>query len=208
MEPSIFFKHRGRQVESLPPVTFLLIEVLANMQDELEDKEALEVIQLAAYRAGLVDSAEELDEVSAIYLLQRLRPPEEPGQEAPPPASQPSRKRAFGTEFLIWFEKLSLPEKCLYASDYDFEKARLLYCTFDKEIAEQVIKQKLERDMAKAQMDFEAVVFGMGGSFGKGSGGSKDLGEVVDHAKAEVGDPAYLESAFAFMNMQNSYRRK
>ncbi len=165
-------------------------------------------MQLAACRAGLVTNPEDLGELQALYLLQRMQPPEGKAESEEPPPAKRGSKRAFGTEFLSRFENLTLPEKCLYASGYNFEEARLLYCVYDKDIASEVIRHKLENDMAKSQMDFEAVVFGMGGSFGKSSGASKELGEVTDFAKAQAGEDGYVESAMAFMNMQHSFRRK
>lgn len=182
------------------PVTFLLIEVLAATQEAISNLPTYAAIQLAAEQAGLSTPDNPLTEEQAISLVTRLNPPKKDEPENVAPARG---KRSYGTEFLNKFGKISVEGKCLFTADYNFEEARKLYCVYDKSVTEKIISDKLELVFSLKQMEYEAVVLGMGGSF---SGGSP---EDIDSSEGlEQGTQGYVDAAMAFQNMQHQFRSK
>lgn len=200
---SIFYQEFRRARDGDLPVTFMLVEVLGGMQSALEGLNVYAALQLACEQAGLCTEENPITEPQATALLKRLneRPEADPQvAKAPPPGG---RKRSYGTEFLAKFSKLPTEGKCLFAADYDYEEARKLYCVYDKSVSEKIISDKIETCFAARQMDYEAVVLGMGGSF-KGGGQ-----EETDHAEGlEPGSEEHVNAAMAFMSMQHQFKRK
>lgn len=201
---SIFYRDKAREDSGFIPLTFLLIEVLGSMTDIIDGMTLLEAVKQAVEGAGAYEG--EVSESQALQLLSRLQAKEsaDENQGASRPAKR--KERTLGSEFLARFEKMSIAEKCLYAADYDYAKARLLYCVYDKDISEKIISDKLSMEFDRMQVQFESVVLGMGGSFKKGASSSKDFGEVTEFGPAP-GEEGYLDAAQSFMQMQNSYRR-
>lgn len=185
-------------------LTFLLIEILEQMQEALDGMDSYQALQVACEWAGLVPPGEVLSEDQAESLLQRMVP-KGVDQEVKSEDKPRSGKRTFATEFLKYYEKLSLQDKCLFAAGYDFEVARLLYCVYDKAVTEEIIKKQFDDEFARMQVGYEAVVFGMGGSFGSGS--REPEGEVTDFAPSQ-GSGDYINAAQDFVNMQKSFRSK
>ncbi len=208
---SIFYKQRRSHKANEIPITFLLLEVIENMQDSLEGAEVFTALESALDWAGLTPEGG-LTKEPALSLITRIegisksvendKPAKSGGIEK---ALKGAGKRAFGTEYLKWFTNLPIAEKCLYAADYDVNKARHLYCELDKELSEEIIKAVFDEKFSTLQAHYEAVVFGMGGTFG-GGGSSVEEGEVTDHS-VTVDSPNYLDAAQAFVSMQNSFRK-
>lgn len=202
---TIFYKQLTSQKAGEIPLTFLLIEVLELMQESMEGMSTYDALQAAAEWAGLLEPGQAMTGEQAASLLARISEKPEKAAEAASdkPAKPPSSKRTFASEFLKHYDKLTLQDKCLYTADYDFEVARTLYCVYDKAVSEEIIRKRFDTDFAKMQVGYEAVVFGMGGSFGNGS--REPEGEVVDFAPAQD-SPDYISAAQDFVNMQKSYR--
>jgi len=187
------------------PLTFLLIEVLGLMQESIDELGVYDTLTIALRWAGLLTEGEELTEGQAHALLDRINQGAEQGGGEEPRSQAPrSTKRTFASEFVKTYGKMSVADKCLYAAGYDFEVARQLYCVYDKELSEEIIKSRFDADFARMQVSYEAVVFGMGGSFG-GSSSNADVGEVTDFAP-DPGDSNYIDAAQNFVNMQHSFR--
>lgn len=203
---TIFYKQLAGKKAGDIPLTFLLVEILELMQDSLSGMAAYDALQAAVEWAGLLAPGQVMTDEQATSLLQRImrssRAEENPNK---PPGKPPSGKRTFASQYLKFYEKLSIAEKCLLAADHDFEVARQLYCVYDKEVSEVIIQSRFNLDFEKMQVQYEGVVFGMGGSFG--SKGSDPEGEVVDYAPSPE-SPDYLSAAQDFVNMQHSYRSK
>lgn len=202
---TIFYKHLASKKAGEIPLTFLMIEVLELMQDSLGEMNNYAALQLAAEWSGVLGSGEALSEEQADSLLRRIVEPAKAAMEAgkEKPVKLQSSKRTFASEFLKSYEKLSLQDKCLHAAGYDFELARCLYCVYDKSVSEEIIRKHFDMEFSRMQVGYEAVVFGMGGSFGGGPG---DVGgEVVDFAPPPDSDD-YISAAQNFVNMQKSYR--
>jgi hypothetical protein len=94
-----------------------------------------------------------------------------------------SNKRAFGSEFLKWYTKLETEQTLLLLTGFDFDAAYKLYSEVPALIVDSMIQTKLGYEWNTAEKDFEAVVFGMGGSI---KGGTKDADQVFEN-KTEKG---------------------
>ena len=197
---SCFYVAERMEREQEIPVTFLLIEVLEAAQAAISNLPTYAAIQLAAEQAGLSTPETPLTEEQATSLVIRLNPPKKEEDEQPSPGKG---KRSYGTEFLRKFGKLSTEGKCLFTADYNFEEARKLYCVYDKSVTEKIISDKLELVFSLKQMEYEAVVLGMGGSFSGGSAEDIDSSEGL-----EQGTQGYVDAAMAFQNMQHQFRGK
>ena len=207
---SVFLSEARRNLDGRIPVTLLFIEVLKDLQPTLEDEDTQTVLQAALVEAGLIELGTILDDEVAIELLTRIQPKPKKEEQVSTESRQPrSRKRSFGSEFVEAFEKMSIVEKCLYAADFDYEYARKLYCEFDREVAEEVIKAKIAFDTSMNNVRFEAVVIGMGGSFSNNPGSPTNgaPGEVVDFAPEGGDHDQFIAAAKQFQAMQHSYRR-
>lgn len=202
---TVFYVDRARVVAEDIPLTFLLIEVIEQMQDKLGGLDAYQALQIACDWAGLTEQGSLITEKQAESLLQRITAGAAAGAEKPAQSeSRRPSKRTFAAEFLKYYEKMPLQDKCLMAANYDFEVARKLYCVYDKEVSESIIRRHFDTEFARMQVGYEAVVFGMGGSFG---GSSQPEGEVTDFTPPQdSGD--YASAAQDFVNMQKSFRSK
>ena len=85
-----------------------------------------------------------------------------------------------------WYSGLNPDELCLMASGYDFGKARQMYCVWDKDVTDRVLKNFAERVWQEAYLRYEATLFGFGGGYGKGGGGGKET--VTDISEMDAND--------------------
>lgn len=204
---SIFYKNAIRGQEKEIPLTFLLVEVLDVMKESLGSMEARQALFMALDSVGMIPE-EGVSEAQLESLLTRVYSLATKEASVGAPSNRgkaASSKRTFASQYLKFYEKLSIADKCLVAAGHDFEVARRLYCVYDKEVSEEIIQGRFNLDFEKMQVQYEGVVFGMGGSFGSKS--SIPDGEVIDHAPAPD-SPDYLSAAQDFVNMQHSFRSK
>lgn len=207
---SLFYKEiaRGRQREI--PITYLLLEIMEKMESEIENLDVFQALEISLGWAGVLPEGG-LAEEQAVKLVERMRkmsstaPEEKSSPEGFGKSTGKSSKRGFGSEYLRRFTSLPIAEKCLFAAGYDYNKAKELYCVLDKEVSEEVIKAAFDEKFSSLQVEFEAVVYGMGGSFG-GGGSSAEEGEVIDHS-VPTESASYLDAAQNFVAMQNSFRK-
>jgi len=207
---SLFYKELARGKQREIPITYLLLEIMEKMESEIENLDVFQALEISLEWAGILPKGG-LDEEQATKLVERIRKMSTPAQEEKSSpesfgkAPGKSSKRGFGSEYLRRFTSLPIAEKCLFAAGYDYTRARELYCTLDKEISEEVIKAVFDEKFSSLQVEFEAVVFGMGGTFGGGVS-SADEGEVIDHS-VPTESASYLDAAQNFVAMQNSFRK-
>ena len=64
-------------------------------------------------------------------------------------------------------EKQDPEAVCLFDAGYDLTEARRLYCEEDKDIVAHLGQARTVMSWENAKMQFEAVLFGMGGGYGK-----------------------------------------
>ena len=189
--PSIFLRNLN---EKPVVVSFLFFEVLGAICEKDPDIEMGELIATGLVQTNqrTVQEIQSNPDIIA-YAASRM---DLTGKSVAEDQQKPhSRKRQYGGQFIHWFENLSAEEKCLFAADYDYDKARFLYCDIDRGDACEIIRAKFDLVFETGILDFEATVFGMGGSFG----GSSGLGEVTDFSTPGMTEAQLDASAAAFM---------
>jgi hypothetical protein len=82
-----------------------------------------------------------------------------------------------------WFGKLDMEQTLLLIADYDFEKAKQLYCEVPAEVVDELIDIRMGYEWTQAEAKFEAVLFGMGGKI---KGGSSDGDQSFNAPKNEA----------------------
>lgn len=154
------------------PVSFLFLEILREFVAANPETTLGVAIQVVCQELNY--TAPDLDQIA-----ERLQVPEK--SEASPSGSK-SDKKSFGSGYLEWMQKQTPDVQCLIASRFDVRKAEYLYSRVDKNVAEDVLRAFTEHDWQQAVLNFEASMFGFGGSYGggKGSKGSDSAREVVE----------------------------
>lgn len=177
-------------------VSFLFYEVLGALLDKDPDLEIGSLVATGLVQTGQV-TVEQLraDPEIVSYAISRMDITRQQIEESD--RKSRSRKRQYGEQFVSWFENLGPVEKCLFASDYDYDKSRKLYCDMDRSDACEIVKAKFELQFEVGIMNFEATVFGMGGSFGNATA----PGKVTDFAVPEMSESQLDASAKSFMQM-------
>ncbi len=201
---SIFLQARNRK--SQPVLSFLFFEVM-NAIYEREGSDSLsmqELVATALVQSGQYTPAQVQANVELVLTsCERIKAMKDDVDaaiaETKADNKRADNKRGFGTKFAKDFEKLDAEGKCLFAADYDFVRAQELYCSLDKAVASKIIKAKFDYTISLQILQFEGVVFGMGGSFNGsgGGGGSSNDDTLIDnsHLQGEEFDKA----AAAFM---------
>lgn len=97
------------------------------------------------------------------------------------PEGRSSPVRDFGHALKEMLQDFSVEELLLAACGFDYERARKAYCELDRDEALQVIDTWVKLLSHRHNMEYEAAVYGAGGSY-KGSGDS----QVIDMTKGDV----------------------
>lgn len=190
--PSIFLQGQNDQK---PVVSFLFYEVMAEIYERAPDINMHSLIATTIVQTGQATVDQVTSNSSwvenALIKIDALKSQAEKGEEE---RQRKSNKRTFGAKFSRYFEKLSPEKKCLLTADYDYERARHLYCDLDRAVASEIIKAKFDNLFEIQTLQFEGVVFGMGGSF-KGSGNNEDVIDTKEMTSSQID-----ASASAFMS--------
>jgi hypothetical protein len=104
--------------------------------------------------ARLVNRVAQLQEADAAASA-----PKEPGGE-PAPSKE---KVGVGTDYLGSVGKMPMDLKCLYATGFDWDRAKFLFSRLDKEDCDTVVTAALETKWKELKTIFESVIVGMGG---------------------------------------------
>ena len=163
MKKSIFFNDtRKNKIQ----VSYLFLEILAAIA-EANPNDPVEVALVATcIRLGHAEGTVKKEELMGLTeRLAEIKNKEQvESEKAPAKPSAKSNKKTFGEDYTKHMTKLGPAEKCLLVSGFDVEKARHLYCTVDKEIADAAIATYFETRWQELKTGFEACVFGFGGS--------------------------------------------
>lgn len=103
------------------------------------------------------------------YISERLRDANESVGGKSRNITKPS-KRSFSSEFSKMMSDLHTDQLIMQMCEYDYAKAKTVYCTVDRDIALAMLNTYLTRLQHDQQVVFEAAVYGFGGSF---EGGKK-----------------------------------
>jgi hypothetical protein len=193
--PSIFMQGMGNDRKE-PVVSFLFYEIMALIYERVPEISTRELIATTLVQTKQVTTAQvTTDHFFVDAAFEKIDALKKQSEGEAVEAKRKSNKRTFGAKFTRYFEKLDPEKKCLMAADYDFERARYLYCDIDRVVASEIIKAKFDNLFELQMLQFEGVVFGMGGSF-KGSANPDD--EVTD--TRTMTSTQIDASAAAFMN--------
>lgn len=136
-----------------PLITLLFKELLAEIVGQQPDLELGIALLLACKEAGM-----DPDQVDLEALAVRLQPKDD---EKP---KGPRRKgNGFGAKFTEWVEGLKSDQLCLWAADYDLEKARKLYCEVDIDDLRTIFDMKIGQTWQDYRTRYEACLLGFGG---------------------------------------------
>ncbi len=152
------------------PVSYLLIERLTELLKSAEEggRSTEDCISLAMIEVLQIESpsVEDME-----YVLQRLDSLSRIGVDASAEDRQEQRK-TFGSQFMVWLRSLSPASLCLYAAGFDMDKAEKYYCRWDQDDVLELARLKMEHEWERAVVEYESVLYGMGGSY-KGDKGNK-----------------------------------
>lgn len=145
---SIFFPNNR------PKITYLFLECFGKIlkaEPGLTLEMAIEQAQrLAELPVGFEESIAERLRTMAEEVAARE---EKPGKD----------RTLLFADFSDWLNKIPTEAHCLYVANYDYEQARQLYCYLDIDTVKVIVAQKIEQSMKEKRVDFEAVLYGMGG---------------------------------------------
>lgn len=127
-------------------------------------------------RAGEVTFGEQFSKTTIPAIIARLIEEAEKGVNASDSGYRPKTKQVFGTSLSDYLSSLDGEQLCFFLADFDPVLARKLYCEVDMRVVMTAAKEKMGYTAELSGVWFEAVLFGMGGSY-KGNG-PKD--EVID----------------------------
>lgn len=192
IENSLFFDQL--EVDKLPvKVSYLFLEVFTKAMTQNQEASVEEALAITLLKIGY--NLKDLNEDQAETMVGRLLKFQQEEVEALARITEEANKssiatggkgKSFGQDYLEYFKEMSNADKCLVACNYDYERARVLYCETDKDIADAVLSKYMETRWQELKTIFEAAVFGFGGSIG----GKKDDGPAFDMTSKEGSEAA------------------
>lgn len=150
-------------------LTFLYLEMLGEVITANENVAVTEAVVKAAFAAQL--QLHDIDQLVARTIAEGNQATEAAAQQAaqgPDPATLAPVKDAsggFGADFLNWLGKQRTDRLCLLVADFDWTRARSLYCEHDIEDVRVMIALKTEQLWKHERIRYEACVYGFGGHF-------------------------------------------
>jgi hypothetical protein len=171
------------------PITLLLLEHFSVLMEEqlkleLAYQDSFEVLATQV----LLDTKtlkHPPTEAEMIYLFTRIKAIQEEEAEPKSPTSG-NGKKLFGSHYLEWLDTLDSEKLCLFASDYDYERARHLYCKTDRDAVTDMARLRAESDWQGKLASFEACLFGFGGGYGDSDERVIDMKEDPKGAEASI----------------------
>lgn len=181
--PSMFYQKIDRLFD-IPMVCFEHI-LLSLKTEDSEDLQKIEQV----YRQALVKycgikkvmgrDLEYLSERVNRFIEDQYQLREKSEDKSRP---SPAKKTYYGESYSDWVSSLETWQACLLTAGFDLQKAEYLYTVADRDDAIECIALYLEKTKKDQGVQFESVVFGMGGNLD----GTKS-GEVVHDINTESG---------------------
>lgn len=170
--PSVF-----RNTVILP---FLFYELLAELSVSGLTVGGISEAYLKVY--GTVPDDETLKAISDRLVLEARQQEDSTGSGS----YSPRRKKVFATGLLEYLSGLQGERLCFFVADYDPMKAKDLFCSADITWVIAAAKEKTGLLVETAQIMFESVLFGMGGSY-SGNAPRDELYDLTDDPEAAKG---------------------
>lgn len=171
---SFFYEDRFNRIL---PLTGLFMERLGVKVEEaggLNETNLMPVITSCIKECELVEG--EVEEKHVLEVISRLKELEsESDQDGKKPGSNKTGKGRFFAGYLTdWATKLNYVQLCLYAANFDYQKAREYFEKRDQQSIIALAHDKLRLDFEMARVSFEAALFGFGGKY-KDTPGEGDI---------------------------------
>lgn len=168
---SVFYKYGHKK---RIPVSYLFLELFAKSIENFghaADDDAAQLVQPVLTSLGYNPPFKEETIIDILTDIDSLR--KSHGEREKSKKGGKGGKRTFGSEFIGWFSRLDIEQTILLLADFDFDKAFKIYSEVPATIVDKMIETKMGYEWTWAESNFEAVVYGMGGSF-KGGGSKPD----------------------------------
>lgn len=179
---SVFYKYGYKKRF---PVTYLFLELFTKSLENSESDASIEEVLLPVLSS--LGKKPPYDEAFLEQVLNDLHDFRKAKDEAVRESKSSSdSKRTFGKEFLKWFSQKDTEEILFLLTSYDFNLAYKIYSEVPVTAVEKMIKTKLGYEWTVAEKDFEAVVYGMGGSLKGGSSGGKTFSQPKTEEEEKV----------------------
>lgn len=163
--PSLFYSEMFRPGL---PLTSLFIETVVEElsklpKDQREDR-FFSILEESVTRCGLLDGLPSEEQVVdlATRLGERSRGLGGSGAAGAPPDGSGKR---FAGYLISWASSLRIDRLCLYAAGYDYRLAEYYYRSLDQQTLVAIANAKLELELERAKVGFEAALFGFGGRY-------------------------------------------
>lgn len=158
---SLFSKKRMKA-----EVSYLALEVMYEYAGDYPQCTVAEALAAGVTACGI--DFRELTDDDAARLVNRVAQLQEMDKAAavssagtePTPTKE---KVGVGTDYLGSVGKMPMDLKCLYATGFDWERAKFLFSRLDKEDCDTVVTAALETKWKELKTIFESVIVGMGG---------------------------------------------
>lgn len=157
---SLFSKKRMKA-----EVSYLALEVMYEYAGDYPQCTVAEALAAGVTACGV--DFRELTDDDATRLVNRVAQLQEADKAAvaasgsdPAPTKE---KVGVGTDYLGSVGKMPMDLKCLYATGFDWERAKFLFSRLDKEDCDTVVTAALETKWKELKTIFESVIVGMGG---------------------------------------------
>lgn len=176
---SVFYKYKYKKRF---PVTYLFLELFTK---SLENSDAdADVITVLLPVLAALDIKPPIPEEVIHGILEDLdEHRKKTAERSGKGAAGKGGKRTFGKEFIKWFSGLDVEQTLLLVTNFDYEAAYKIYSEVPISFVDKMIRTKLSYDWTIAEKDFEAVVFGMGGSIKGGTSGGGGEGQTFEAPK-------------------------
>ena len=122
---------------------------------------------------GLVLSEDEI-KANVSTLVQRVLHKIEEHQQSAEGSESSRPAKTLGSGYAEWLTNLSSEQACLYLANYDVGKAYDYYWKYDADMVKEAIKVKSQQENQASLLQFEAVMYGMGGQY-KNDGASANI---------------------------------
>lgn len=197
--PTLFYKLR---TETDAPLTYLLIEAIGEVSVELGEEASVGDVVRTAYAASYPDVS--LSEPSLTSLVERVilyfsklqKGTPAKGESGSVPTNGKKDGEWYASSFTKWLSALPPEQICLFIANYDIGYAEQLYCETDMTVVDELAAHRSAEKWESLKLGYEAVLFGMGGSY-KGGADSEDAEDTVDLTGAlSAGTIKDIESFF------------
>lgn len=170
---SVFADSRNRRF----PLTFLLLELIRDATEGVEVVNEASVLLHAAILVRILKEEKIVakptdDDVE--YVFARLQAKLE-SNAAAKPGPKRSGKRGFGEYYVEWLNEMHPEELCFYLADYDFNRAKQIYCTLDYDDVYKLAEYKIKHIFEHNRILLEATAFGFGGGYDDGGSSDKNV---------------------------------